>query len=129
MSASHAIRIQGLDHRYGDHRAICGIDFDVATGEIFGLLGPNGGGKTTLFRILSTLMLPTGGTVRIAGCDVRKQPAEVRRHIGVTFQSASLDPTLTVHANLTVNGHLYGMTGQALRERIDEFRDTFDTAD
>ena len=114
-----AIEIDKLTHRYGQRTALDDVSFSVGGGEVVALLGPNGSGKTTLFRILSTLMLPTSGAARIAGCDVRKQPAKVRRHIGVTFQSASLDPKLTVHENLTVHGHLYGMTGQALRERID----------
>ncbi len=124
-----AIEIDKLTHRYGQRTALDDVSFTVGKGEVVALLGPNGGGKTTLFRILSTLMLPTSGTARIAGCDVRKQPAEVRRHIGVTFQSASLDPKLTVHENLTVHGHLFGMTGPALRARIDELLDTFDIAD
>lgn len=124
-----AIEIDKLTHCYGERTALDDLSFTVAGGEVVALLGPNGGGKTTLFRILSTLMLPTSGTARIAGCDVRKQPAEVRRQIGVTFQSASLDPKLTVHENLTVHGHLYGMTGQALRARIDELLGTFDIAD
>ena len=62
MSANQAIQIHGLAHRYGNHQALCGIDFNVETGEIFGLLGPNGGGKTTLFRILSTLLPVQEGT-------------------------------------------------------------------
>lgn len=124
-----AIEIDKLTHRYAERTALDDLSFTVGGGEVVALLGPNGGGKTTLFRILSTLMLPTSGTAHIAGCDVRKQPAEVRRHIGVTFQSPSLDPKLTVNENLTVHGHLYGMTGRALRKRIDELLDTFDIAD
>jgi len=119
MSASHAIQIQGLDHRYGDHRAICGIDFDVETGEIFGLLGPNGGGKTTLFRILSTLLPVQTGTVTVLGHNVRSHPEAVRSQIGVTFQSPSLDGKLTVFENLKHQSHLYGISGRMMRARIE----------
>jgi ABC-2 type transport system ATP-binding protein len=96
------------------------VSFAVREGEVFGLLGPNGGGKTTLFRILSTLLLPTGGTARIFGLDVVAQPAGVRRRIGVVFQAPSLDRKLTVRENLTHQGHLYGLHGQSLRGRCDE---------
>ena len=124
-----AIEIERLSHRYGTRTALDNVSFTVGGGEVVALLGPNGGGKTTLFRILSTLMLPSEGTARIRGFDVRSAPAEVRRQIGVTFQSASLDPKLTVRENLTVHGHLYGMIGRALQSRIDELLETFDIAD
>jgi ABC-2 type transport system ATP-binding protein len=91
----------------------------VSRGEIFGLLGPNGGGKSTLFRILSTMMVPTEGTAIVAGCDVVKQPAEVRRRIGVVFQTQSLDKALTVGENLRSQGHLHGISGATLRERME----------
>jgi ABC-2 type transport system ATP-binding protein len=89
-------------------------------GEIFGLLGPNGGGKTTLFRILSTLLAPTAGCASIAGHDVVREPQAVRRAIGVVFQSPSLDVKLTVRENMVHQGHLYGLHGNALEARIDE---------
>ncbi|MGE0609321.1 MAG: ATP-binding cassette domain-containing protein [Pirellulales bacterium] len=115
-----AIEVTGLVHHYGDRRALAGLDLQVATGEIFGLLGPNGGGKTTLFRVLSTLIPPQEGTVRILGYDLRQQPAEIRRRIGVVFQAPSLDKKLTVRENLVHQGHLYGMAGTALRRRCDD---------
>jgi len=89
-------------------------------GEIFGLLGPNGGGKTTLFRILSTLLAPTAGRASIAGHDVVHEPQAVRQSIGVVFQSPSLDVKLTVRENMVHQGHLYGLHGNALDARIDE---------
>ncbi len=108
-----------LVHRYGSRIALSGINFGVREGEIFGLLGPNGGGKSTLFRILATMMRPTAGTVRVAGFDVERQPADVRRQIGVVFQSQSLDKKLTVEENLLAQGRLYGFSGAALRARIE----------
>ena len=89
-------------------------------GEIFGLLGPNGGGKTTLFRIISTLLAPSRGRARIAGHDVVAEPDAVRRRIGVVFQSPSLDGKLTVRENMRHQGHLYGLHGASLESRIDE---------
>lgn len=113
------ISVSGLSHRYGDRPALQGTTFDVAPGEIFGLLGPNGGGKTTLFRILSTLLPVQAGDVRILGMDVVQSPAAVRSRIGVTFQSPSLDGKLTVRENLKHQGHLYGLRGAPLNARID----------
>ena len=115
----NAIDVWGLVHHYGKHRALAGVDFQVPPGEIFGLLGPNGGGKTTLFRLLSTLLPVQEGDVSVLGLDVRKQQAEVRRRIGVTFQSPSLDAKLTVLENLRHQGHLYGLSGSELRTRIE----------
>lgn len=114
------IRIEDLRHSYGKRAALRGISFDVLPGEIFGLLGPNGSGKTTLFRILSTLMLPTGGRALIAGLDATRQPDQVRQRIGVVFQAQSIDVKLTAAENLWHQGHLYGLSGALLRERIQE---------
>src|SRR6185503_1472372 len=114
------IEADGLAHRYGDQQALRGISFTVQAGEVFGLLGPNGGGKTTLFRILSTLLTPTSGSARVCGLDLARQPAEVRSHIGVVFQAPSLDVKLTAAENLRHQGHLYGLRGRQLRERIEE---------
>lgn len=123
------IRIQDLRHSYGKREALKGISFDVLRGEIFGLLGPNGSGKTTLFRILSTLMLPTGGHAWIAGLDAAQQPAQVRQRIGVVFQSQSIDVKLTAAENLWHQGHLYGLSGARLRERIQEMLQRVGLAD
>ena len=112
------IEVKNLTHRYGDRTALSNVSFEVRKGEIFGLLGPNGGGKSTLFRILSTMMAPTEGTATIAGYDVARNPAEVRRHVGVVFQTQSLDKALTVQENLRAQGHLHGLSGATLRERM-----------
>src|SRR5579864_6082918 len=115
-SASAVIRVEDIRPSYGKRTALKGISFDVAAGEIFGLLGPSGSGKTTLFRILSTLMLPTGGRAMIAGFDAAGQPDEVRRRIGVVFQSQSVDIKLTAAENLWHQGHLYGLRGKVLQD-------------
>ncbi len=115
-----AIRVRDLQHRYDDRPALAGVSFDVKPAEIFGLLGPNGSGKTTLFRILSTLMLPSAGSAEIMGSDVARDPRGVRRRIGIVFQQQSIDSKLTAAENLRHQGHLYGMRGSALGERIRE---------
>jgi ABC-2 type transport system ATP-binding protein len=89
-------------------------------GEFFALLGPNGGGKTTLFRIVSTLIDATGGTVQVFGIDVRRRPAEVRTRIGVVFQAPAIDRRLTVSENLHHHGRLYGMRAEELSERCSD---------
>lgn len=118
MSSSVAVQVDQLSFSYGERKALDKVDFEVSRGEIFGLLGPNGGGKTTLFRILSTLLLPESGTARIFGRDVTLEPLEVRRNIGVVFQNQSLDRRLSVEENLGYQGMLYGITGDALKKRI-----------
>jgi ABC-2 type transport system ATP-binding protein len=115
----HAIEVTGLRHAYGDRLALDGISFAVPRGEIFGLLGPNGGGKTTLFKILSTLLTPTAGTAQVLGADIRTDAAAVRRHLGVVFQHPSLDGKLSVAENLWCHGYLYGVHGEALRQRSE----------
>jgi ABC-2 type transport system ATP-binding protein len=112
------IQVQNLTHRYGDRVALSKVSFEVKKGEIFGLLGPNGGGKSTLFRILSTMMVPTEGTVSLAGHDVVRDPAAVRRQVGVVFQTQSLDKALTVEENLRAQGHLHGLSGALLTGRM-----------
>ena len=122
MSDRPLIEVEGLSHVYsqGSGRfALQGISFTVERGEIFGLLGPNGGGKTTAFQILSTLLLPSRGTARLFGFDVVRDPNEVCRRIGAVFQSQSLDIKLTVRENFLHQGHLYGLRGAELRARIE----------
>ncbi len=119
-SSAAVIRIEDLRHQYGERVALNGVSFHVNRAEIFGLLGPNGSGKTTLFRILSTLMLPSKGRALILGHDVALDPDGVRRQIGVVFQSRSIDVKLTAEENLIHVGHLYGIKGAALLERVKE---------
>jgi ABC-2 type transport system ATP-binding protein len=117
---SPAVEVDRLRHRYGERVALDDVSFVVAPSEIFGLLGPNGGGKTTLFKIVSTLLLPTEGTVRVFGDDVVLDPAAVRRRLGVVFQHPALDNKLTVVENLRHQGHLYGLSGRTLTARIGD---------
>ena len=124
-----AIEVNDLGHRYGERVALDGISFDVRAAEIFGLLGPNGSGKTTLFRILSTLMVPTSGSARIAGFDPATQPNQVRRRIGVVAQAQSVDVKLTARENLMHQGHLYGLSGARLKQRIAEMLERVALAD
>jgi len=119
-ASSAVISVRNLVHRYQDRTALNGISFEVRPAELFGLLGPNGSGKTTLFRILSTLMVPTAGTAMVAGIDAVREPAALRRVIGVVFQAQSVDPKLTAYENLWHQGHLYGLRGSALKSRIEE---------
>lgn len=113
------VQVQNLAFSYGTHKALGGISFEVAAGEIFGLLGPNGGGKTTAFRILATLLRASAGHASVFGIDVNEGQDAIRRRIGVVFQNPSLDRQLTVRENLTHQGHLYGLRGAGLRERIE----------
>jgi ABC-2 type transport system ATP-binding protein len=114
------ISVENITHNYGARTALAGVSFEVGAGEIFGLLGPNGSGKSTLFRILSTMMAPSEGRATVAGLDVTTQSDRVRRHIGVVFQSQSLDKKLSVEENLRSQGHLFGLSGGVLRGRIEE---------
>ncbi len=118
--AQAVISVENLVHRYGDRTALNAVSFAVRPAELFGLLGPNGSGKTTLFRILSTLMVPTAGRAIILGFDTAREPARVRRQIGVVFQAQSVDLKLTAYENLWHQGHLYGLRGSALTKRIQE---------
>ena len=115
---SPAVEVEDLHHAYGERDALAGVSFSVARGEIFALLGPNGGGKTTLFKILSSLMLPTSGAVRLLGHDLVLDAFLVRKRLGVVFQQPSLDRKLTVVENLKHHGRLYALSGRQLQNRV-----------
>ena len=121
LAAVSAVEVDGLFHRYGERVALAGVSLTVRPGEIFGLLGPNGGGKTTLFRILATLLRPSGGRASVFAHDVCREPEAVRRHLGVVFQHPGLDGKLTVAENLRHHGHLFGLHGPELSGRIRRF--------
>ena len=109
----------------GDVTALDGLSFSVGRGEIFGMLGPNGAGKSTTIRILTTLSRPDSGRATVAGADVLSSPDEVRHRIGVVAQGSGVDPVATGRENLTLQGRVHGMSGQALRRRVDELLDRF----
>ncbi|MFC2018245.1 ATP-binding cassette domain-containing protein, partial [Chloroflexota bacterium] len=96
------------------------IDFHVEAGEIFAFLGPNGAGKTTTIKILNTLILPTSGTAQVAGFDVVKNPAEVRKRVGYAAQDVGVDEHATGRENLTLYAHLYRLEGKTIKKRINE---------
>jgi ABC-2 type transport system ATP-binding protein len=112
-----AVEIRRVTHHYGSRKALDAVEFAVAEAEIFALLGPNGGGKTTLFRLLSTLIPLQDGEIRVLGLDVARQSRDVQCAIGVVFQAPSLDKKLTVAENIHHQGHLYGLSGERLRTR------------
>ena len=100
--------------------AVAGVDLTVKAGEIFGFLGPNGAGKTTTLRMLSTLMPPSGGTARVAGCDLLTQSGEIRNRIGYVGQAGGADREITGRRELVFQGRLYGMSSAAARKRAAE---------
>jgi ABC-2 type transport system ATP-binding protein len=124
-----ALAVRDLSHLYGEHRALDALSFEVRPGELFGLLGPNGGGKTTLFRIVTTLVPPSSGAAEVWGHRTTVDPAEVRRSLGVVFQQPALDAELTVRENLRFHGVLVGLGGRPLDDRIDALLDAFGLAD
>jgi ABC-2 type transport system ATP-binding protein len=103
--------------RAGVVEAVKGVDLRVRTGELFGFLGPNGAGKTTTLRMLATLIEPTGGEATVAGCDLRREPATVRKRIGWVGQAGGSDPNVTGRKELVFQGRLYGLSAEQARRR------------
>ncbi len=120
MNSTAGVSVHKLGFSYQSQRALEDVEFEVAQGEVFGVLGPNGGGKTTLFRILATLLSGYQGEVRILGHDLRHEKQSVRSEIGVVFQSPSVDPKLSVAENLRLHGSLYGRSGSELNLAVDD---------
>lgn len=120
-----AVNVAGLSHRYGERVALADLTLRIERGELFVLLGPNGGGKTTLFRILSTLVVPQAGNCSVLGLTLPRDSAAIRQRIGVVFQAPSLDRKLTVAENVHLQGVLYGLAGADLRRRVDAALDMF----
>jgi len=114
------VEVEGLRKEFGNLVAVDGVSFSIGEGEVFGLLGPNGAGKTTTLHMLATLLKPSGGTARINGFDVLKQPAKVRKSIGMVFQEPSSDDLLTGYENLKLHALLYGVPANVRKKRIEE---------
>ncbi|HWQ40178.1 MAG TPA: ATP-binding cassette domain-containing protein [Burkholderiales bacterium] len=120
-----AIRAQGLTKRYGELLAVDGLDLDIPSGQFFGLLGPNGSGKTTTIHMLATLIRPTRGTAQVADFDVVRQATRAREAIGLVFQESALDRTLTVAENLRFAGFLQNLPARIIAERSRELLELF----
>jgi ABC-2 type transport system ATP-binding protein len=129
MNDSPAIETVDVSHFYGERQALCQLTLTIARGEIFVFLGPNGGGKTTLFRLLSTLIPLRHGQARILGFDLRREAMEIRRRLGVVFQAPSLDKKLTVLENVRHQAALYGLAGAELHRREKELLEQLGVAD
>ncbi|MEV7221175.1 ATP-binding cassette domain-containing protein [Streptomyces sp. NPDC093681] len=127
MTTTYAVLSEGLEKRFGTVHALRGLDLAVAEGTVCGLLGPNGAGKTTAVRLLTTLLRPDAGSARVAGHDLVREAAAVRRRIGVTGQYASVDGDLTGRQNLRLFARLHRVRDASAR--ADELLDRFGLAE
>ncbi len=123
MTDEHAVITNSLSRNFGAVRAVDAVNLSIPSGEIYGFLGPNGAGKTSLVRMLTTLLLPTGGSASVAGHDVVTEPAAVRLKIGAALQAAALDDKQTGRELLQLQSRLYGLTGPAIKQRINYLAD------
>ena len=120
------ILAKSVTKTYGDQVAVDELDLDIPKGQFFGLLGPNGSGKTTSIHMLSTLINPTRGSITIDGTDIRKSPQQVRQHLGLVFQESALDRTLSVEENLYFCAGLHGLRKASIDGRVNEMLALFE---
>jgi ABC-2 type transport system ATP-binding protein len=128
-NADWAVEADGLVKVFGQNRAVDGVDLRVKTGTVYGVLGPNGAGKTTTINMLATLMRPDGGSGRIFGYDVVRDPQIVRQLIGVTGQFASVDETLSATENLMIFARLLGLSRSEAKSKQEELLERFGLAE
>ncbi|MDT5128473.1 MAG: type transport system ATP-binding protein [Mycobacterium sp.] len=129
MTTGPAIEAIDLVKQFGESTAVDGVSFAVPQGTVMGLLGPNGAGKTTTVRMMTTLTVPTSGTARVAGYDVRAEPAMVRSNMGLTGQAATVDELLTGRENIRMIGALYGIGRRDVARLGDQLLEQFSIAD
>jgi len=120
------IDVTNLSKKFGENLAVNDVSFHVQKGEIFAFLGPNGAGKTTTIKMLTTLLTPTGGQIKVNGFDPLREKMQVRRQIGIVFQDPSLDGELTAFENLDLHGVLYHVPRKQRRERMEMVLKLFD---
>jgi ABC-2 type transport system ATP-binding protein len=125
VALAAAVRTHGLSKRYGEVLAVDGLELEIASGQFFGLLGPNGSGKTSTIHMLSTLVRPSAGSATVAGHDVTREPVAVRGAIGLVFQESALDRTLSVAENLRFAGLLYDLAPAVIESRARELLELF----
>ena len=123
------IHVENLVKTFGEVKAVDGISFDVAAGEIFAFLGPNGAGKTTTIQMLTTLQRPTSGSIKVDGLDPTTQPLQARSRFGIVFQDPSLDVELTAYENMDLHGALYHVPRKIRVERIHTLLTLFELWD
>ncbi len=129
VTSPPAIEADNLVKHFDDTVAVDGVSFSVPQGTVLGLLGPNGAGKTTTVRMMTTLTRPTSGTARVAGHDVLADPRAVRRSMGLTGQTATVDELLTGRENIRLIGGLYGLTPSYIRRASDDLLERFALTD
>jgi ABC-2 type transport system ATP-binding protein len=120
------IKVQNLVRKFGDFQAVKDISFEVQPGELFAFLGPNGAGKTTTIKMLTTLLTPTSGTIRIDGLDPAKHQNDVRSRFGIVFQDPSVDGELTAWENMDLHGVLYHVPRKVRHERTEQLLKLFE---
>ncbi len=128
-SGAPAIEADAPVKHFDDTVAVDGVSFSVPAGSVLGMLGPNGAGKTTTVRMMTTLTRPTGGTARVAGHDVVREPDAVRRAMGLTGQAATVDELLTGRENLRLIGSLYGLDRPTIKRQTDDLLERFSLTD